>query len=84
MGGSFGLCRDYRDSRTEGNSFSQKSVPVYVSVCNRREMNTPEHKAKNRERQKRFRENHKHEMTALRKKYLENEWRRKLGLEVKP
>lgn len=38
---------------------------------------------KNAERQRRFREKHYHERKELRARYEENEWRKKLGLEVK-
>lgn len=45
---------------------------------------TPTRKEQNRVNQKRFREKHFHERKQLRERYEENEWRRKLGLEVKP
>lgn len=39
-----------------------------------------EARAKNAQYQRNFRERHKHEIKELRKRYTENEWRRKLGL----
>lgn len=52
-------------------------------------MNTPpmtdeERRKRNVEYQHRFREKHRAELKELRKKYLENTFRRKFGLEVKP
>jgi len=41
-----------------------------------------EKRKRNAEYQRQFRERHRPELKNLRKKYLENTWRRKFGLEV--